>query len=44
MKCGNCDSESGDVEYSLEGRKFFYCHSCRDFTLIPDRLEKDVGG
>ena len=46
--CSNCGSESGEIEYSLEGRKFFHCHSCLEFTKLHDklldRIERDVGG
>ena len=51
MTCSNCGSESGEIEYSLEGRKFFHCYSCLEFTLLEDidnnnlldRMERDVG-
>ena len=51
MNCSNCGSESGTIEYSLEGRKFFLCDSCLHFTLLEDidenplldRMERDVG-
>ncbi len=46
--CGNCGSDSGEIEYSQEGRKFFHCMSCLEFTVIDnkllDRTERDVGG
>ena len=43
-KCSNCGSESGDVEYLSTGRRVFRCHSCFHWSVLPDRLEKDVGG
>ena len=51
MTCSNCGSESGDIEYSLMGRKFFLCDSCFHLTLLEDiddnpllnRIERDVG-
>ena len=47
MRCNNCGSESGDIEFSMKGRRFFHCFSCMEFTVIDnpllDRTERDVG-
>ena len=47
MKCSNCGSESGDVDYLSSGRMMFYCFSCFNWTLFEnpllDRIERDIG-